>query len=235
MFRTLQLTELVNPSHTNITGEQIKAQVTLLQKDLFTSPTPIIDFMLSGPHMNVAWESFTSCKPYKDFIKCSMESEDYYSYYKNISSFIHELYSIVQRTSDQKMTLQKMFRGKISQIYDSWFVDTFHKKPAFNFTISQIEILERAKIHSLMEQRFKFKEQAKFGLYKWLKEVTDKIQAKIEDPGSPDKFLGMFGHDTNIQNFFKIFMTHDEILRNKHRIPAFAATLSWQLFQVVEE
>merc|ERR1712216_702823 len=205
MFRTLQLTELVNPSHTNITGEQIKAQVTLLQKDLFTSPTPIIDFMLSGPHMNVAWESFTSCKPYKDFIKCSMESEDYYSYYKNISSFIHELHRIVQRTSDQKMTLQRMFRGKISQIYDSWFVDTFHKEPA------------------------------KFGLYKWLKEVTDKIQAKIEDPGSQDKFLGMFGHDTNIQNFFKIFMTHDEILRNKHRIPAFAATLSWQLFQVVEE
>lgn len=46
------------------------------------------------------------------------------------------------------------------------------------------------------------------------------------------KFLGFFGHDTNIQNFYKLFIGNENLYTNKHRIPEFAATLSWELFQV---
>jgi len=64
--------------------------------------------------------------------------------------------------------------------------------------------------------------------------VVKGIELKIRAPDSEKKFFGLFGHDTNIQNFYKVFMNEEEIYSNKHRIPAFAATLSWELYQVAK-
>jgi len=74
-------------------------------------------------------------------------------------------------------------------------------------------------------------------LYNILESLTEELRMKIQpernNSGSDLKFLGFFGHDTNIQNFYKLFIQDKEkLMSNKHRIPEFAATLSWELFEI---
>ena len=57
----------------------------------------------------------------------------------------------------------------------------------------------------------------------------------MEDPQSDFTFLSFFGHQTNIQNFYKIFIPKEKLFDNKHKIPEFAATLSWELYNVKYE
>jgi len=65
------------------------------------------------------------------------------------------------------------------------------------------------------------------------KELRLKIRSQTEKSTPDLKFLGFFGHDTNIQNFYKLYIQDKEkLMSNKHRIPEFAATLSWELFEI---
>ena len=59
--------------------------------------------------------------------------------------------------------------------------------------------------------------------------MTEKEMRPIE------KYIGFFGHETIIQNFFQLYLPEDKLSTNKHQIPEFAATISWKLFSTLDE
>jgi len=70
-----------------------------------------------------------------------------------------------------------------------------------NLTDDQVLLLQEAKLFSLYEGRFKLPAQQKFALYNILETLAKELRQKssaADGQKSQLKFLGFFGHDTNI-------------------------------------
>jgi len=186
--------------------------------------------------MNMAWDKFKPCPPLKELIPKVKAHEETKAYYGELKSKVYgPIAKLLQETSDTKYSAEELDGRKIGAIYDSFNSDKFHGLPHLNLTDEQVALLQDAKLFGLYEGRFKFWEQQKFALFNILETLSKELRSKTvqQDDEQSLKFLGFFGHDTNIQNFYKLYIRDKgKLMMNKHRIPEFAATLSWELYEI---
>ena len=98
--------------------------------------------------------------------------------------FYQNIYNMVEKTSDQKMTYEKMINGYINSIHDGYVTDKAHQKPHIELTDNQLKLLEKIRIYNVQNIRFKYHEQQKYGLYNILSTITQTLKYKVEHPMS---------------------------------------------------
>jgi len=88
-----------------------------------------------------------------------MEHQDTLDYDQKLRQDLYpQVAELLEKTSDQKYTVDELDTRKIVQIYDSYNSDKFHGLEHLEFTDEQVLLLQEAKLFGLYEQRFKLPE-----------------------------------------------------------------------------
>jgi len=131
-----------------------------------------IEVEKSPSFMNIAWDDFKVCPKIKSFLPIVQTHNDTIQYYKKLQKQLFpDIEQLLNETSDTKFSQSELSK-KINSVYDSYNSDRFHEKPYLELNDTQVDLMEKSKLFGLYEQRFKFKEQQKYGLYNILETLS---------------------------------------------------------------
>jgi len=98
-----------------------------------------IEIDVNANYMNMAWDRFKPCPALKELIPQVMEHQDTLDYNEKLKREIYpQVAELLEKSSDQKYTVDELDTRKIVQIYDSYNSDKFHGLEHLDFTDEQV-------------------------------------------------------------------------------------------------